>query len=133
MGHTRGTHNSSQLTSNTTTTTSTTTAKMASASVLLHTTQLEELEKDELIALVMELQNEKNALMGQLERNDRGEGFSRSNSVEITNNDAVEEEGVVQLFDGAKVEVYGRQLKRKDVAACHRIGKRAVTCKVREG
>merc|ERR1712136_250071 len=119
-------HNSSQLTSNTTTTTSTTTvAKMASASVLLHTTQLEELEKDELIALVMELQNEKNALMGQLERNDRGEGFSRSNSVEITNNDAVEEEGVVQLFDGAKVEVYGRQLKRKDVA-CHRIGKRAV-------
>merc|ERR1712136_94072 len=64
-----GTHNSSQLTSNTTTTTSTTTvAKMASASVLLHTTQLEELEKDELIALVMELQNEKNALMGRLER-----------------------------------------------------------------
>merc|ERR1711973_825256 len=124
----------SQLTSNITTTTSTTTvAKMASASVLLHTTQLEELEKDELIALVMELQNEKNALVGQLERSERGEGFARSNSVEITNNDAVEEEGVVQLFDGAKVEVYGRQLKRKDVAACHRIGKRAVTCKVREG
>merc|ERR1712180_119772 len=62
---------SSQLISSTTTTTSTATvAKMASASVLLHTTQLEELEKDELIALVMELQNEKNALVGQLEVNE---------------------------------------------------------------
>merc|ERR1712168_940031 len=114
------------------TTTTTVAAKMASASVLFQTAHLEELDKDELIKLVMDLQHEKQELEEQLERNERVE-VSRAESVEITNNDAVEEAGVVQLFNGAKVEVYGRQLKRKDVAACHRIGKRAVTCKVREG
>jgi len=102
------------------------------ASALLETNELEGLAKEELIALVMELQNERNELVGQLERNEVP-CFSRSNSVEVMNNDVVEEEGVMNLFNGAKVEVYGRQLKRKDVAACHRIGKRAVTCKVREG
>jgi len=102
------------------------------ASALLETNELEGLAKEELIALVMELQNERNELVGQLERNEVP-CFSRSNSVEVMNNDVVEEEGVMHLFNGAKVEVYGRQLKRKDVAACHRIGKRAVTCKVREG
>merc|ERR1712013_640180 len=102
------------------------------ASALLETNELEGLAKEELIALVMELQNERNELVGQLERNEVP-CCSRSNSVEVMNNDVVEEEGVMNLFNGAKVEVYGRQLKRKDVAACHRIGKRAVTCKVREG
>merc|ERR1712183_799059 len=109
-----------------------TVAKMASASALLQTAQLEGLEKDELIALVMELQSDKNELAEQLERTEQ-RGFSRSGSVETTNNDAVEEEGLEELFNGAKVEVYGRKLKRKDMAACHRVGKRAVTCKVREG
>merc|ERR1711872_743232 len=105
----------------TSTTTTTTNASMASARVLFEADELEKLAKEELIALVLGLQQEKRDLV---ERNDR------QNSFEITNNETMEE---LELFNGAKVEVYGRQMKRKDLAACHRIGKRGVTCKVREG
>merc|ERR1712096_315786 len=94
-----------------TTTTKTTNTTMASARVLFEADQLESMAKEDLIALVLGLQQEKRDLV---ERNDR------QNSFEITNNDAMEE---LELFNGAKVEVYGRQLKRKDLAACHRIGK----------
>merc|ERR1712202_2513 len=105
----------------TSTTIKTTNTTMASARVLFEADQLESMAKEDLIALVLGLQQEKRDLV---ERNDR------QNSFEITNNDAMEE---LELFNGAKVEVYGRQMKRKDLAACHRIGKRGVTCKVREG
>merc|ERR1712168_1067587 len=98
-----------------------TNATMASARALFEADQLESMAKEDLIALVLGLQQEKRDLV---ERNDR------QNSFEITNNETMEE---LELFNGAKVEVYGRQLKRKDLAACHRIGKRGVTCKVREG
>merc|ERR1712099_214045 len=113
--------NKSRSTTTSTTITTTTNATMASARVLFEADQLESMAKEDLIALVLGLQQEKRDLV---ERNDR------QNSFEITNNETMEE---LELFNGAKVEVYGRQRKRKDLAACHRIGKRGVTCKVREG
>merc|ERR1712212_1163859 len=107
---------SKQQQQTTTTTTTITNATMASARVLFEADQLESMAKEDLIALVLGLQQEKRDLV---ERNDR------QNSFEITNNETMEE---LELFNGAKVEVYGRQLKRKDLAVCHRIGKRGVTC-----
>merc|ERR1712168_407116 len=97
----------------------------------LETNQLEQFEKEELIAMVMELRREKKVLEDRLLLNEQLQLQQQQQyPIEIgVKNDG----GMIELFNGAKVEVYGRQLKRKDVAACNRIGKQAVTCKVREG
>ena len=116
------------------------------ASGLFDPTKLEQFKKNQLIELVLELQKEKEDLkkqqtymedvmtrVVQLERSHYlYEQYGRRESIEISgipvNIEQDElENAVIEIYKEAKAEIHGRQLKRKDISACHRIGKNGVT------
>ena len=108
--------------------------------------QLEQFKKKELIELIKQLQKEKNELINnqldiknvtarviKLERSQYlYEQYGRRESVEISgipenieqNNLEAE---VIKIYNEAKVKVHDRELKKKDITACHRIGRKGVT------
>ena len=63
------------------------------------------------------------------------EQYGRRESVEISGIPVVEnqnlEDEVIKVYNEAKVNVFGRQLKKEDISACHRIGKKQETTIVR--
>ena len=116
------------------------------ASGLFDPTKLEQFKKNQLIELVLELQKEKEDLkkqqtcmenvMTRLVEIERShylyEQYGRRESIEITGIPvSIEltelENAVVNIYNEAKVEIHGWQLKREDISACHRIGKNGVT------
>ena len=108
--------------------------------------KLNNFKKPELIEIIIALQKEKNDLatqkkeiatmnerITQLERSQYlYEQYGRRESVEFTGipnsvqqNDLEDE--LINIFNEANVSVDGSQLTKKDITACHRIGKRGVT------
>lgn len=108
---------------------------------------LNNMEKNQLIDLVLELQREKKLLQDEresienlnkrvveLERSQfLYEQYGRRESIEITGipdtigQDQLEEE-VIKIYAEANIECFGRrQLRKTDISACHRIGKKGVT------
>lgn len=104
---------------------------------------LEKFKKNELIELVLQLQTEKDALkeereslqiikarVTELERSQYlYEQYARRESVEISGiptsvaiNDL--EDAVIDVYNRAKVQVFGRELQKEDISACHRVGKK---------
>ena len=104
---------------------------------------LEKFKKTELIELVLQLQTEKDTLkeereslqlitsrVVQLERSQfLYEQYARRESVEITGiptsvkiDDL--EDAVIDVYNRAKIQVFGRELQKEDISACHRIGKK---------
>ena len=110
---------------------------------------LNKLTKSDLINLVLQLKTEKEALEAErkilcdvenrvvaLERRQYlHEQYGRRESVEISGIPVVEnqnlEDEVIKVYNEAKVNVFGRQLKKEDISACHRIGKKQETTIVR--
>ena len=106
--------------------------------------EAEQLQKNQLVSLVLQLQKESIALKqqkeGDLEKRvialERSqflyEQYGRRESVEITGIPSnIEqkdlENEVIKVFNEAKVQVHGRPLEPMDITACHRIGKKNVT------
>ena len=103
--------------------------------------------KDELVSLVLQLQEEKMEIAKNLVDLNRNlesrvvalersqflyEQYGRRESLEITgipkrvDQNALEDE-VIKIFNEAKVEVHGKKLEARDIAACHRIGRKGET------
>ena len=113
---------------------------------LFDQTTLESFKKVDLINIIMALQQEKNTLKSQqastvtlmervtkLERSQfLYEQYGRRESVEISGiPEHIEqkhlEKEVIKIYNEAKVDFHGRQVKAEDISACHRIGKRGLT------
>ena len=112
----------------------------------ISTDNLSSLNKKQLVELVSSLQKENASLkkfndfiieattkVENLERRlNLHEQYYRRESVEITGISADVPQGaledkVLEMFDTAKVEVHGRSLRKYDIVACHRIGKKGKT------
>ena len=104
---------------------------------------LDKMKKAELVELVMQLQVEKNTIKEELEslqvissrviELERSqylyEQYGRRESVEITGippTVKIEdlEDAVIDVYNKAEVKVFGRELEKEDISACHRIGKK---------
>ena len=104
---------------------------------------LEKFKKGELIELVMQLQTEKEALkeekeslqkitsrVVELERSQYlYEQYARRESVEVSGIPTTVkiddlEDAVIDVYNRAKVQVFGRELRKEDISACHRVGKK---------
>ena len=104
---------------------------------------LEKFKKNELIDLVLQLQTEKDALkeekeslqkitsrVVELERSQYlYEQYARRESIEISGiptsvkTDDLED-AVIEVYNQANVKVFGREVTKEDISACHRIGKK---------
>ena len=113
---------------------------------VFETSKLNNMRKNELVDLVMQLQQEKNELLEQkmnllqmderivaLERSQYlYEQYGRRESIEISGIPAAVhqnnlEDEVLKVYREAKITVHDSELTKKDIAACHRIGKRGAT------
>ena len=111
---------------------------------------LNKLTKNDLINLVLQLNAEKQAMEEErkllheinirviaLERSQYlHEQYGRRESVEITGIPTTVgihnlEDEVIKVYNAAEVQVFGRQLMKEDISACHRIGKKQQTTIVR--
>ena len=111
---------------------------------------LDRMKKNELIDLILQLQTEKEEIreeqkksgdlhkrVVELERSQfLYEQYGRRESIEISGipttvaDDNLEDE-VIKIYKTAKVEVFGRDLRKDDISACHRLGKKKETTIVR--
>ena len=117
---------------------------------LFNTDVLDRMKKNELIDLVIQLQAEKEAIKEEqkqlvdlnkrvieLERSQYlYEQYGRRESIEISGiptTVTIErlEEEVIKVYKAAKVEIFGRELRKDDISACHRLGKKKETTIVR--
>ena len=117
---------------------------------LFHPDVLDRMKKNELIELILQLQTEKEAIREeqknisdlnkrviQLERSQfLYEQYGRRESIEIsgiptTVADAHLEDEVIKVYNTAKVQVFGRNLQKEDISACHRLGRKKETTIVR--
>ena len=111
---------------------------------------LDRMKKNELIDLILQLQTEKEEIreernsfvdlhkrVVELERSQYlYEQYGRRESIEIsgiptTVADENLEDEVIKVYKAAKVEVFGRDLRKDDISACHRLGKKKETTIVR--
>ena len=107
---------------------------------------LDRMKKNELIDLILQLQTEKEEIreernsfvdlhkrVVELERSQYlYEQYGRRESIEIsgiptTVADENLEDEVIKVYKAAKVEVFGRDLRKDDISACHRLGKKKKT------
>ena len=111
---------------------------------------LEKMKKAELVELVLQLKAEKEAIQEdrkhlgdltnrivELERSQfLYEQYGRREAIEITGIPTdIEvnklEDEVIKVYNTANVQVFGRGLRKEDISACHRIGKKQETTIVR--